>query len=63
MEKRIETFPEPSDEKNCSVHKDRPAVAALMREGKGGRPPTPRRYYCQECLARLSPGVGDHGPD
>lgn len=63
MKKWIEMLPEEGVEKKCSKHRSQPAVAVSMREGKGGKPPTPARYYCQECLARDHPGIVDHGPD
>ena len=63
MEKWLEVWPEPSDEKHCSKHKNRPAVAVQMRERKGGKPPVPTRYYCQECFAKGYPGIADHGPN
>lgn len=63
MEKWTEMLPESEVEKTCSTHKDQPAVAVLMREGKKNKPPVPVRYYCQECFVRDHPGIADHGPD
>lgn len=63
MEKWIEVLPEEGVEKTCSSHKDRPAVAVMMREGKKNKPPVAVRYYCQECFLKEHPGIADHGGD
>lgn len=63
MKKWIEMLPKSDVERKCSSHRDRPAVAVLMRERKEGKPPVPVRYYCQECGMREAPGLVDHGSD
>lgn len=59
----IEPLLEGEGRKKCSMHRDRPAVARMVSERGTGEPPVPVRYYCQECLEGLEPGVRDHGPD
>ena len=37
---------------SCSTHRDREAVAVLIRPKKSGRGVVNMRYYCDECLQR-----------
>jgi len=39
-------------ERNCTAHRDRPAMAALQSQAKGDGPIKTLRRYCLECLNR-----------